>query len=135
MSRDALKTLFYPFEAEALPLPAKGSRALFLGAEPGFRLPDGFGAALSLVQGFRPYFASLQSAGHHVTQRAEGEGYELALVLAGRHRGLNELRIADGRPAHDSRGLGGAQAGRAALHGRQPPSALPAGAGRGFCLA
>lgn len=95
MSRDALKTLFYPFEAEALPLPAKGSRALFLGAEPGFRLPDGFSAELSLVQGFRPYFASLQSAGHHVTQRAEGEGYELALVLAGRHRGLNELRIAD----------------------------------------
>lgn len=95
MSRDALKTLFYPFEAEALPLPGKGARALFLGAEPGFRLPEGFGAELSLVQGFRPHFVSLQSAGHHVVQRAEGEGYHLALVLAGRHRGLNELRIAD----------------------------------------
>ncbi|MGF7009050.1 class I SAM-dependent methyltransferase [Aminobacter sp. BE322] len=93
--RDALKTLFYPFEAEALPLPAKGSRALFLGAEPGFRLPDGFGAGLKLVQGFRPQFLSLQGSGHDVAPRAEGEGYDLALVLAGRHRGLNELRIAD----------------------------------------
>lgn len=93
--RDALKTLFYPFEAEALPLPAKGERALFLGAEPGFRLPDGFDAELSLVQGFRPYVLALAAAGHEVTARSQGEGYDLAMVLAGRHRGLNELRIAD----------------------------------------
>jgi 16S rRNA (guanine1207-N2)-methyltransferase len=30
-----------------------------------------------------------------VTPRAEGEDYTMALVLAGRHRGQNELRIAD----------------------------------------
>ena len=42
MSRDALKTLFHPFEAGMLPMPAAGGRVLFLGAEPGFRLPDGF---------------------------------------------------------------------------------------------
>lgn len=93
--RDALKTLFYPFEAEALAVPARGARALFLGAEPGFRLPEGFGAEMALVQGFRPHFLALQAAGHHVSPRSEGEGYDLALVLAGRHRGLNELRIAD----------------------------------------
>lgn len=93
--RDALKTLFYPFEAEALPMPEQGARALFLGAEPGFRLPQGFAATLTLVQGFRPYVASLQASGHKVVQRAEDDGYELALVLAGRHRGLNELRIAE----------------------------------------
>ncbi|TIW51251.1 MAG: methyltransferase, partial [Mesorhizobium sp.] len=41
MSAEPLKTLFHPYEAEALPLPGMGERALFLGAEPGFRLPEG----------------------------------------------------------------------------------------------
>ncbi|ODT07347.1 MAG: methyltransferase [Mesorhizobium sp. SCN 65-20] len=93
--RDALKTLFYPFESEALPLPAMGTRALFLGAEPGFRSPEGFGAELALVQGFRPHFLALRSSGLQVAPRAEGEAYELALVLAGRHRGQNELYVAE----------------------------------------
>jgi 16S rRNA (guanine1207-N2)-methyltransferase len=95
MAAEPLKTLFYPFEAEALPLPRKNARVLFLGAEPGFRLPAGFEAALHLVQGFRPHFRALQASGHTVTPRAEGEGYDIALVLAGRHRGQNELRIAE----------------------------------------
>ncbi|RUU58787.1 class I SAM-dependent methyltransferase [Mesorhizobium sp. M2C.T.Ca.TU.002.02.1.1] len=95
MAAEPLKTLFYPFEAEALPLPGKGARVLFLGAEPGFRLPAGFEAALHLVQGFRSHFRALQASGHTVTPRAEGEGYDIALVLAGRHRGQNELRIAE----------------------------------------
>jgi len=95
MVAEPLKTLFYPFEAEALPLPRKDARVLFLGAEPGFRLPAGFDTALHLVQGFRPYFRALQASGHSVTPRAEGQGYDMALVLAGRHRGQNELRIAE----------------------------------------
>ncbi|MBZ9678057.1 class I SAM-dependent methyltransferase [Mesorhizobium sp. ES1-1] len=95
MSAEALKTLFHPFEAEAVALPRQGERILFLGAEPGFRLPDGFEATLHLVQGFRPYFLALQSGGFTVTQRAQGEGFDAALVLAGRHRGQNELRIAE----------------------------------------
>ena len=95
MAAESLKTLFYPFEAEALPLPRKDGRILFLGAEPGFRLPDGFGAALHLVQGFRPHFRILQASGHTVTPRPEGSAFDAALVLAGRHRGQNELRIAE----------------------------------------
>ena len=47
-----------------LPLPAAGGACLFLGAEPGFRLPEGFDCELSLVQGFRPDFLALQRAGH-----------------------------------------------------------------------
>ncbi|MER9136790.1 class I SAM-dependent methyltransferase [Mesorhizobium sp. M0830] len=94
MSAEPLKTLFHPFEAEAVPLPGKGNRALFLGAEPGFRLPEGFEAALHLVQGFRPHFRALQASGFVVTAQAEGDGFDMALVLAGRHRGLNEVRIA-----------------------------------------
>ncbi|TPI14916.1 class I SAM-dependent methyltransferase [Mesorhizobium sp. B4-1-3] len=95
MAAEPLKTLFYPFEAEALPLPRKDARVLFLGAEPGFRLPEGFEAALHLVQGFRPYFRALQASGYTVTPRVEGSGFDMALVLAGRHRGQNERRIAE----------------------------------------
>jgi 16S rRNA (guanine1207-N2)-methyltransferase len=95
MSAEPLKTLFHPFEAEAVPLPGKGTRALFLGAEPGFRRPEGFEAPLHLVQGFRPHFRALQASGFIVTPQAEGGGFDMALVLAGRHRGLNELRIAE----------------------------------------
>lgn len=95
MSAEPLKTLFHPFEAEAVPLPGKGDRALFLGAEPGFRSPEGFEASLHLVQGFRPHFRALQASGLIVTAQAEGGGFDMALVLAGRHRGLNELRLAE----------------------------------------
>jgi len=95
MSAEALKTLFHPFEAEAVALPRKGERVLFLGAEPGLRPTHGFEAALHLVQGFRPHFRALQAAGFSVTPQAEGSGFDAALVLAGRHRGQNELRIAE----------------------------------------
>jgi 16S rRNA (guanine1207-N2)-methyltransferase len=93
--RDVLKTLFHPFESEALASPGKGTRALFLGAEPGFRLPDGFQAEFSMVQGFRPYVRGLEASGYAVGPAAEGQDYDLGLVLCGRHRGENELRIAE----------------------------------------
>jgi 16S rRNA (guanine1207-N2)-methyltransferase len=94
MSAEPLKTLFHPFEAGAVAMPRKGERVLFLGAEPGFRLPEGFDAALHLAQGFRPWFRALQASGFTVTPHVEGEAFA-ALVLAGRHRGRNELRIAE----------------------------------------
>lgn len=95
MTREALKTLFYPFESGALDAPGADSRVLFFGAEPGFRLPGGFAAKLHCVQGFRPYARALEAAGGAVTPRAQGVGYDMALVLAGRHRGRNELWVAD----------------------------------------
>ncbi|KQZ12781.1 methyltransferase [Mesorhizobium sp. Root554] len=95
MISDVLKTLFHPFETEMLAAPAEGARTLFLGAEPGFRLPEGWGGAIDAIQGFRPDFLGLERAGHALTPRAEGTGYDMALILAGRHRGQNELRIAE----------------------------------------
>lgn len=95
MAVEPLKTLFHPFEAEALAAPQKGERVLFLGAEPGFRLPEGFEAALHPVQGFRPHFRILERAGHKVTPRPDGDAFDAALVLVGRHRGQNEMRIAE----------------------------------------
>lgn len=95
MMRDALKTLFHPFESEALAAPGKGTRTLFLGAEPGFRLPGGFQTDLSLVQGFRPHVRGLEASGQAASPIAKGHGYDLALVLCGRHRGENELQVAE----------------------------------------
>lgn len=95
MSSDALKTLFHPFEAGTIDLPNKSARTLFLGAEPNFRLPEGWGGAIHAVQGFRPDFLSLERQGVAVTPRTEGTGYDTALVLAGRHRGQNERRVAE----------------------------------------
>lgn len=95
MASEALKTLFYPFETDALAAPARDARVLFLGAEPGFRLPAGFEVELNCVQGMRPYFRALEAVGQKAAPRAGGEGYSAALVLAGRHRGQNELWIAE----------------------------------------
>jgi len=94
MNRDAQRTLFHPFETGDIASPAVGRSMLYLGAEPGFRLPEEFAARLSLVQGFRPYFNALKAAGHQVSPQADDGPFDGALVLAGRHRGQNEARIA-----------------------------------------
>lgn len=93
MRDEGWKTLFHPFEAGHLPLPPEGSRILFIGAEPGFRLPEGFLGRIVMVQGFRPSFLQLRTLGHDVLPQIDGDGYDLALVLAGRHRGRNEAWI------------------------------------------
>jgi 16S rRNA (guanine1207-N2)-methyltransferase len=95
MSSEAMKTLFHPFDSGELPVPSAGARVLFLGARPGFRRPHGWAAAIHVVQGFRPDFRALQAVGLPVTPRADGESYSAALVLAGRHRGRNELQLAE----------------------------------------
>lgn len=95
MAAEPLKTLFHPYEVDAVALPRKDARVLFLGAEPGFHPPEGFAAMLHLVQGFRPHFRALQASGFNVKPQAEGTGFGTALVIAGRHRGQNELRIAE----------------------------------------
>lgn len=95
MTREAVATLFHPFEAGVLDAPGKGARVMFLGAEPGFRLPDGFEAELACVQGFRPDFVALEKSGFRVTPVTEGDGYDAALVLTERHRGKNKGPLAE----------------------------------------
>lgn len=96
MTAESLKTLFHPFEVEALALPEADANVLFLGAEPGFRLPDGWHTALYAAQGFRPDFLGLERMGlASVEPRSVAGSYDAAMVLAGRHRGRNELRVAD----------------------------------------
>jgi 16S rRNA (guanine1207-N2)-methyltransferase len=94
MKAGPLATLFHPFESGALAIP-DGGRWLFLGAEASFRLPEGFGAELHPVQGFRPHFRALEKAGYKVNPTIEGRDFDGALVIAGRHRGQNEASIAE----------------------------------------
>lgn len=95
MSREALKTLFYPYASKTLDAPGEGERVLFLGAEGGFALPDSFGAEIVAVQGMRPLFRHLQTAGIEALPQVEGDGYDSALILCGKHRGENEHYIAE----------------------------------------
>ena len=95
MNEAALKTLFHPFEAGMLDLPGNGTRALVMNAAPDFRLPEGFAAETSLSQDFRPAFLALQATGARVAAEPEGEGYDVVLVQCGRHRGQNELWVAE----------------------------------------
>jgi 16S rRNA (guanine1207-N2)-methyltransferase len=94
MSRDTLKTLFHPFVSGTVEAPGEGERVLFLGAEAGFALPDGFAASLSAVQGFRPLYRQLLSQRIETTPGIEGEDYDAVLVLCNKHKGENEANIA-----------------------------------------
>ncbi len=95
MSQESLKTLFHPFASGVLELPAEGTRYLFLGAEAGFTPPAGFAASLSCVQGFRGEFLKLQAARLDPQPQTEGEDFDGALILFGKHRGENEARVVE----------------------------------------
>jgi len=95
MTREAVKTLFHPFAILDLTPPPKGERVLFLGAEAGYDLPEGFDADVTYVQAFRPLYNGLIRRGIEAQPFAEGEDYDMALILLSRHRGQNENFIAD----------------------------------------
>ena len=95
MSRETLKTLFHPFVSNTIEMPGEGERVLFLGAEAGFALPEGFAASLSAVQGFRPLYRQLLAQRIEALPEIEGEDYDAALVLCTKHRGENEANIAE----------------------------------------
>lgn len=93
MARETLKTLFHPFESGTVE-PVAGP-VLFLGAEAGYRLPEGFSEDISAVQPFRSHYAALERAGASVSPEA-GEGrYSATLILLTKHRGENENRVAE----------------------------------------
>ena len=95
MSRDALKTLFYPFDSGVIDPPGEGERVLFLGAEAGYRLPQGFEASIAAVQPLRPLYRALEAVRADVSPEITGEDYDVTLVLCGKHKGENEDRIAE----------------------------------------
>ena len=92
---EALPTLLFPFERGVLDPPQAGKSVLLFGAGAGLRLPADFNAELHVVQDFRPDFLALAKAGFSVSPQAEGEGYDAALLLLGRHRRENEARLGE----------------------------------------
>ena len=50
MARETLKTIFHPFESGTIAMPEAG-RCLFLGAEPGYRVPEASGAVPGVSAG------------------------------------------------------------------------------------
>lgn len=88
-------TLLHPFAAGLVDPPRAGERALLLNAPAGLSLPDAFTAELVAVQDLRPAFLALRQAGFQVAPTPEGEGYDLALVLCGRHRRQNQAWLAE----------------------------------------
>ncbi|MBI1620940.1 class I SAM-dependent methyltransferase [Aquamicrobium zhengzhouense] len=95
MNDGSLKTLFYPFESGMLDGPGEDARVLFLNAAPGFALPENFPQAVALQQELRPFFRRLEGGAHVVQPQPFGEEYDTVLVLTGRHRGQNELWVAE----------------------------------------
>lgn len=95
MPRDAVRTLFHPFLTGDIEAPAAGERWLFLGAETGFTLPEGFLAELKPVQPFRPLYRQLEQARLDPSVFAEGEALDGALILMDRHRGASERMLAE----------------------------------------
>jgi 16S rRNA (guanine1207-N2)-methyltransferase len=93
--RDAVKTLFHPFETQVLTPPAEGERVLFLGAEAGYTLPEGFGAEMEAVQAFRPLYNGLMKRGVDAQPEITGTDFDMALILMTRHRGQNENFVAE----------------------------------------
>jgi len=129
MTDDALKTLVHPFEAGLIE--ASGRRTLFLGARAGLRLPPSLDVDLLAVQGLRPDVLALQKAGLRVVPRAEGEAFDLALVLLGRHRGQNEAWLREAFARTREGGLvvaaGGKADGADSLRRRFEGGLTPAG--------
>lgn len=95
MAADISPTLFHPFEAGFLPLPGVGWTGIVFDARPGMRIPAEFGTKLHRVQGFRPHFLGLEREGGTVSPGPQGADYDIAMVIAGRHRRQNEAWVAE----------------------------------------
>jgi 16S rRNA (guanine1207-N2)-methyltransferase len=93
--RDAVKTLFHPFDTNVLTPPAAGERVLFLGAETGYALPEGFSAEIEAVQPFRPLYNALQKRGVDAQPEITGADFDMVLILMTRHRGQNENFVSE----------------------------------------
>ena len=119
MNDEGTTRIFHPFEAGFLDFPRTDARFLVIGAGPDFRPPENFAPQLSFSQGFRPYFLSLQKSGYAVSPVADGDGYDGALVFAGRNRRENETWLAQAvqrvRPGGTIAVAGGKKEGGASL--------------------
>jgi 16S rRNA (guanine1207-N2)-methyltransferase len=91
---NAVKTLFLPFELEAVSALETGDRWLFLNASVPLVGAEDFRPFLTCVQGFRPSFLDLERAGYTTLPELDAStDFAGALVLLGKHRGENRRII------------------------------------------
>lgn len=102
--RESVKTLFHPFDTSVLTPPPSGERVLFLGAETGYALPEGFAAEMEVVQAFRPLYNALQKRGVDAQPEITGTDFDMALILMTRHKGQNENFVAEALSRLNPRG-------------------------------
>ena len=89
--RDARHTLMLPFEQELLPFPGEGERYCYINA---MAPEDGdWRGVLDCEQGNRRDFLQLKTAGFSVEPKLEPKDFDGALVLAGKHKRLNEANV------------------------------------------
>lgn len=128
MSTDSIRTLFHPFERDLLAAPAPGTRTLFLGAQPGFLLPEGWSGDLVCVQPLKPLVTVLERERRTVSPTLPFEDFDGALILLDRHRGQGERRMVDAlRRVKPGGGIvvGGSNSEGAASFARRAATLLP----------
>ncbi len=74
---------------------AKASACCFSAPRPATGCPAEFAGSIAAVQGSRPLYKALEAAKTPVTPFVDGEDYDAALILCGKHKGENEDRIAE----------------------------------------
>ena len=89
--RDARHTLMLPFEQELLPFPGEGERYCFINA--GVPEDGDWRGVLDCEQGNRRTFLQLEASGYSVVPQLEAKSFDGALVLAGKHKRLNETNV------------------------------------------
>lgn len=94
MNDENWQILAYPFVAGHVDAPRPDSRVLCLNAAHTAALRGVLPAAVDFVQHQRTGYLELKAAGCHVHPRAQGTGYDAALIATGRHRRQNEGWIA-----------------------------------------
>ncbi|MBX3597564.1 MAG: class I SAM-dependent methyltransferase [Rhizobiaceae bacterium] len=130
MSLPLVNTLFHPFYAGEFEYPGAEKTCLVFGAHRDFQKPAEFNAKWTFVQSFKPDFAGLEKRGFDVRDSAPDETFDVALILAGKHRGQNERWLAQAVQHVKPDGLivlaGGKTEGAASLR-KRIESELPLG--------
>ncbi len=87
MDDGAIKTLFLPFATGAVGTGGEAARWLFLNASLPPQESDLAKSKVTAVQGMRPNFNALKSAGYTVMPTMPDDTFDGALILVPRHRG------------------------------------------------
>ena len=93
MDDGAIKTLFLPFATGDVETGGETARWLFLNASLPPHDSELAKSQITAVQGMRPEFNALKTAGFTVTPQVSEDKFDGALILVSRHRGLSRALL------------------------------------------